>query len=507
MKKWAAMVLSLALAYMWLPATGLAAGVVATVDNDEYTSVQQAIDNANGKTVVLVDDVTESITIPKSHSVTLDLGGFTLTNQTGQHTITNNGTLTIQGSGTVDNISHAKGALVNNAGASVEIKGGTLTRSQEKGNAPNNSGGNSWYVVDNHGVMTVNGGTIINTSGFSSLIRNLGGTFNMVSGTLENTFIALKNDDEGVVNMTGGNVITKDGSALQNWGTADISGGVLSVTGSGVAIQALEWDVRYQSVTNVKAGAVVKGDILVRQDPDYAVGQIEFNVTGGSIQGSVTAGAGAEVALKGGSFEGALSVADQSGMLEVTGGVYRQTPVKYLAEGIAAAGISEQGAAANFFVGTQQEIEEKISQTTKGDQIEVLSGSFDVKLPDGVTIVNSGSGEVIVNGEEVTSSGLITHIHQAVKVEAKEATATEAGNIAYWYCEGCGKYFSDEALTKELTKEQIVIPAKGETQDAQSVSPETSDNGTMALWAVLFSVAAVGITAMACMMIQRKKVQ
>lgn len=42
--------------------------------------------------------------------------------------------------------------------------------------------------------------------------------------------------------------------------------------------------------------------------------------------------------------------------------------------------------------------------------------------------------------------------HKAEKTEAKEPTETEAGNIAYWYCERCGKYFKDEALTQEITK-------------------------------------------------------
>ena len=264
-KKWLAMALGLSVACMMLPAVGFAAGNVASVDGTEYGTVQEAVNNADGKTVVLLDNVTESIAIANGQTITLDLGSYTLTNTAGQHTITNNGTLTIQGSGKVDNVSHGKGALVNNGTAT--LNGGTLTRSQEKGTNASTSGGNSWYVVDNHGTMTVNNGTIINTSGFSSLIRNIGATFNMKGGTLQNAFIVLKNDDNGTVNMTGGKVVTTDsqGSALQNWGKATVSGGTLSATGGGVAIQALEWDKKYQSVTEVKAGATVDGDVLVRQ--------------------------------------------------------------------------------------------------------------------------------------------------------------------------------------------------------------------------------------------------
>lgn len=45
-----------------------------------------------------------------------------------------------------------------------------------------------------------------------------------------------------------------------------------------------------------------------------------------------------------------------------------------------------------------------------------------------------------------------------VKTEAKAATHLETGNKEYWYCDGCNKYFSDEAGTKEITLESTVIP-------------------------------------------------
>ena len=51
-------------------------------------------------------------------------------------------------------------------------------------------------------------------------------------------------------------------------------------------------------------------------------------------------------------------------------------------------------------------------------------------------------------------------MHNKVQhVDEKAATSTENGNIEYWYCAGCGKYFADEALTEEINLEQTVIPA------------------------------------------------
>ena len=43
-------------------------------------------------------------------------------------------------------------------------------------------------------------------------------------------------------------------------------------------------------------------------------------------------------------------------------------------------------------------------------------------------------------------------------IDAKAATAAEEGNIAYWYCDGCNKYFSDAAAIKEITKADTVTP-------------------------------------------------
>ena len=45
-------------------------------------------------------------------------------------------------------------------------------------------------------------------------------------------------------------------------------------------------------------------------------------------------------------------------------------------------------------------------------------------------------------------------------IDAKAATAAAEGNIEYWYCEACGKYFSDNAATKEITQAQTVIPKR-----------------------------------------------
>ena len=41
-------------------------------------------------------------------------------------------------------------------------------------------------------------------------------------------------------------------------------------------------------------------------------------------------------------------------------------------------------------------------------------------------------------------------------IDAKAATKTSEGNIEYWYCDGCNKYYKDAKATQEITKAQTV---------------------------------------------------
>ena len=95
-----------------------------------------------------------------------------------------------------------------------------------------------------------------------------------------------------------------------------------------------------------------------------------------------------------------------------------------------------------------------------------------------------------------------------------DATATADGNIEYWYCEGCGKYFSDKNGTKEIKKADIVTaklkddsksPQTGDNSKPKddSNSPQAGDNSNLALWIALLFIsggAAIGTTV-----VSRKK--
>ena len=61
-------------------------------------------------------------------------------------------------------------------------------------------------------------------------------------------------------------------------------------------------------------------------------------------------------------------------------------------------------------------------------------------------------------------------------IPAKAATKTTTGNIEYWYCEDCGKYFADAAATKEI-KQADTVTAK---LSGAAKSPQTGgDSGVV----------------------------
>lgn len=216
----------------------------AQVGSKCYASVQAAIDAANeGDTVKLLADATEDVTVAEGKNLTLDLNGFKLTNVKG-HTITNNGTLTVTDSseaktGTVDNLTHGKGALVNAGTATLE--GGTFERSNEAGKlASYSNGGNSWYTVQNKGTMTIKDGTTVkNDGGFSSNLCNADDTNAKLvinGGTFAGGINAVKNGSNTKLEITGGTFSNASQYVVMNWSDATISGGTFTAEGTAPSV-------------------------------------------------------------------------------------------------------------------------------------------------------------------------------------------------------------------------------------------------------------------------------
>ena len=86
-----------------------------------------------------------------------------------------------------------------------------------------------------------------------------------------------------------------------------------------------------------------------------------------------------------------------------------------------------------------------------------------------------------------------------VSFPAKAATTDAEGNIEYWRCEGCGKYFTDSAGTKEITAKDTVTGKL----PSDKKSPQTGASGMLALCAAL--LLASGGTAAVISTLRKKK--
>lgn len=110
----------------------------------------------------------------------------------------------------------------------------------------------------------------------------------------------------------------------------------------------------------------------------------------------------------------------------------------------------------SFEVGTLSKTTLSVGETaefTVQPKTGLLAGSYD----EDIKITGTNNGKSVSTKVNVKFNVK----HNAVKVERKDPTCTEKGNIEYWYCEACRKYFQDEALTKELKQEETIVPATG----------------------------------------------
>ena len=212
---------------------------IASIGDKGFDSLTAAINAANnGDTISLKSSTTEDIVIPNGKTLTIDiLEGVTLTNNK-DHTIINNGDLTITGKGTIDNVTHGKGDIVNNYGATLVLKGEiTLTRSKEAGSSTTSSGGNSWYNISNQGTMDIyDDVSVISTGSFSSLIRNGEGKENekailrIHNGKFSGGINTIKNGDFGKLYIEDGEFLNSTQATLLNWNYAEINGGTFKPT-------------------------------------------------------------------------------------------------------------------------------------------------------------------------------------------------------------------------------------------------------------------------------------
>ena len=85
-------------------------------------------------------------------------------------------------------------------------------------------------------------------------------------------------------------------------------------------------------------------------------------------------------------------------------------------------------------------------------------------------------------------------------IDAKAATEDTEGNIEYWYCGGCDKYYSDKDGINEIKKADTVTAKL----PGNPKSPRTGNAGDLALWISLLLVSG-GVTGVTAGLRKKKK--
>lgn len=398
----------------------VAAVVKPSGDVATFAKLADALAAADDATVQLLTDVTESVVIPADKTITLDLAGHTLSGGTakGKAAITSNGALTIK-----DSSEDGSGRIIRE-----------------------DNGQPSYYVIDNQGTMTVESGTVYNNSGDyksgSSLVRNGGvkneAVLNIKGGTFEQEqFIVIKNDDYGILNMTGGVIKTGaskqiDGkeytsSGVQNWGQAVLSGGRIDG-----AIWTSAWSNDLDAPKTVITGDVsVKGDVILERH-DKGVNKIP------------------EVSIEGGQFEVRDWKIDNGGvLLQIFGGTYKGAIPNedYIVPG---SGLNKNPDG-SFGVHKHALVEvAEVPATCDKDGAKThwkCKDCGDLYLDEGMKTPVTDPNTLVI-----AKLG-----HKATHVPAKPATVEAEGVVEHWYCAVCNTYFADAKLTKTMTKAETIL--------------------------------------------------
>ena len=420
----------------------------------EYGTLQEAIGEAkDGDTIVLKDNVTESVTIAAGKTITIDLNGHKLTNKQGEHTIINKGTLTIidsVGTGVVDNVTHGCGALVNTGTAILD--GGTFTRSQENGKTKDDPGGNSWYVIKNVGTMTINDGVTVKQNGqYSSLITN--GWFSnsdntegatpkedtakltINGGTFSGGINTIKNDDYGYLTINNGTFNNVQNVVL-NWNVAKINGGTFTTTGDHV-------------ISNGSNGenSADKGELTINDGIFNAA-----NGSNGNLFGKGTEKKAGSITINGGNFNGTANSKDMSYDIIYNNGVFTDSNVKDLVNKADVAIISANGKTAIASNENAESIKEIIDEAVKSGEplvIENLPEDVSVSAPESVTIINKSDSTLTINGVEVKPG-------ESYTVPTTAAPAFAPLSAKYFVLEGKAQQWTDGDLEFVLNSNAVV---------------------------------------------------
>ena len=381
MKKALATILALVMA-IGLCSVSWATDPAATPVTETTTELDSGAYIVNSEVTLTVG----ALTVKPGATVTLELAaGSKLTNKAGSHTIINNGTLTITGTGTVDNVSHGCAALYNAPGATATLNGGTFDRSHEAGASTGNNGGNSYYTIKNFGTITVNPGVTVQQDGtanggttgkYSSLFAN--GWYDITTagqpgkepahssdavlvingGTFKGGLNTVKNDDAGKLTINDGTFTNIAQHAVFNVNEATIKGGNYTMSGDDSVLYNRKYDD-----ANDKGQMTIENGVFKAKDGVPAI-----------------------------------KIADENSKPSVTGGTFSSDVSDYTAENTPVAfTVNEDG----YYVG-EETIQNVANSLSAGQKLVISKGNVTLtNVPAGVTVIPS-EGTVVVNGKNIS---------------------------------------------------------------------------------------------------------
>ena len=412
MKKVTSILMAFVLMLTLIPtawAEGESAGTgtgVAMIGDATYETLADAV--AVGGDIKLLKDTAEDITILAGKTITIDLNGKKITNKSADTiTVEKGAALTINGTGTVDNVTHGKAAIVN--GGTVVLNGGLYTRSKEDMENNKDTGGkNSYYTIlnDNGGVMTINAGVEVKNIGhFSSMIRNGGTTASTLTingGTFSGGINTVKNDGAGTLTINGGDFSNTTQFVVMNWHKATINGGSFKAQ---PAAEAVLFTSAYGK------DAEVLGELTINN------GNFECaNKTQSLIQDYYDK--------------------DNTGTATITGGTFSTNPKDYVPAADytvakAASGLYTVSAKDKNKDGTGENtsaVKLEVPTTSGGTVINTTVDQNDIETNKELTVTN-GKTAVTINKEGVAAIGTGANLNLSIKADSK--TPESANTAAY----------------------------------------------------------------------------
>ena len=385
-----------------------------------------------------------------------------------------NATLSIENAEVTTTSSSSDGVLVrakDGSNASLTVNGGSLTATGKSedgagirytfGGAISGSGKPS-LTVSNSAIVKASSDTGGITSNSSPVTPSgTGIVFNNGTGTVYGS-VTLQEDltigeGETLTIGDGASLTVPEGTTLTNKGTINVeSGGKLegTPTGEGTVVSAPK--ITTESLPDGTVGTAYNQTLQADNAPT------QWSVTSGSLPNGLSLNSDGTITgtptTEGTStftVKAENSVGSDNKKLSLTVKSVSVTGVKLDQESLT---LQENGSATlTATVEPANASNQDITWKSSDTNIATVS-------EDGtVTAISAGNATITAtakDGSGVSTSCTLTVTHgNMVHTPKKDATCTEDGNIEYWYCKNCDKYFSDENATEELS--DVVIPATG----------------------------------------------